>query len=38
MARNRPISATEEVRPISLDELAVGEATAREIGWLAPQE
>lgn len=34
MARNRPISATEEARPISLDELAVGAATAQEIGWL----
>jgi hypothetical protein len=33
MARNRPISETEEVRPVSLEELAVGEATAREIGW-----
>jgi hypothetical protein len=37
MARNRPISTTEEARPISLDELAVGETTAREIGWLAPE-
>jgi hypothetical protein len=34
MARNRPISATDEVRPVSLDELAVGETTARELGWL----
>jgi hypothetical protein len=34
MARNRPISATEEVRPIALEELAVGAATAREIGWV----
>jgi hypothetical protein len=33
MARNRPLSVTEEVRPVALDELAVGEATAREIGW-----
>ena len=38
MARNRPVSATEEARPLSLDELAVGETTAREIGWLAPAE
>jgi hypothetical protein len=36
MARNRPISSSEEARPLSLDELAVGETTAREIGWLAP--
>lgn len=35
MARNRPISPNEEVRPTSLDELFVGEATAREIGWRA---
>jgi hypothetical protein len=35
MARNRPVSATDEARPLSLDELAVGETTAREIGWLA---
>jgi hypothetical protein len=34
MARNRPVSATTEERPISLDELGVGPATAREIGWL----
>jgi hypothetical protein len=34
MARNRPISGSEEARPIALDELAVGETTAREIGWL----
>jgi hypothetical protein len=33
MARNRPISATREVRPESLAELAVGPSTAREIGW-----
>jgi hypothetical protein len=35
MARNRPVSAFEEERPTSLDELVVGAATAREIGWLA---
>jgi len=35
MARNRPLSATEEARPESLDELAVGPSTAREIGWVA---
>jgi hypothetical protein len=34
MARNRPVSATEEERPTALDELRVGETTAREIGWL----
>lgn len=33
MARNRPVSATSERRPESLDELGVGPATAREIGW-----
>jgi hypothetical protein len=33
MARNRPLSPTTEARPKSLDELRVGEATAREIGW-----
>ena len=33
MARNRPVSATEERVPDRLDELGVGEATAREIGW-----
>jgi hypothetical protein len=35
MARNRPVSATEELRPTTLDELAVGPSTAREIGWAA---
>ena len=33
MARNRPLSPTEEVAPVSLDELAVGPVTAKEIGW-----
>lgn len=33
MARNRPISERAETIPASLDELAVGDATAREIGW-----
>jgi hypothetical protein len=33
MARNRPLSPTEEVAPVSLDELAVGPVTASEIGW-----
>lgn len=33
MARNRPLSSTEEARPTSLAELAVGPSTAREIGW-----
>lgn len=36
MARQRPISATRQVLPESLDELRVGETTAREIGWTAP--
>lgn len=34
MARNRPVSATEEVRPESLAELGVGPETARELGWV----
>jgi hypothetical protein len=34
MARNLPLSATEERPPETLDELWVGDATAREIGWL----
>jgi hypothetical protein len=34
MARNRPLSSTDEARPTSLDELRVGETTASEIGWL----
>ncbi len=33
MARNRPLSPSEEVVPASLDDLAVGPATAAEIGW-----
>jgi hypothetical protein len=33
MARNRPLSATDEERLESLSELAVGPSTAREIGW-----
>ena len=33
MARNRPVSATAEERPSTLDELGVGPATAREVGW-----
>ena len=35
MARNRPLSAGREARPSSLDELAVGPSTAREIGWVS---
>ena len=34
MSRNRPISATEEKVPEGFDQIAVGPATAREIGWL----
>jgi len=34
MARNRPLSATEEKVPITLDDIAVGPMTAREIGWI----
>ena len=34
MARGRPISPNDEVVLGSLDELAVGPTTAREIGWL----
>lgn len=33
MARNRPVAPGIESPPESLDELAVGPATAREIGW-----
>jgi hypothetical protein len=33
MARNRPLSASDERPPDTLDELAVGAVTAREIGW-----
>ncbi len=36
MTRGRMVTATEESLPVVLDELAVGPATAREIGWLAP--
>lgn len=36
MARNVPLSATEERPPENLDELAVGPTTAREIGWIGP--
>jgi hypothetical protein len=34
MAQNRPVSPTSETIPESLDELAVGAVTAKEIGWL----
>jgi hypothetical protein len=34
MARNRPISPDAEVLLQSIEELSIGEATAREIGWL----
>ncbi len=34
MARNRPVSETEEVVIASLDELAIGPFTAKEIGWV----
>jgi hypothetical protein len=34
MARNRPISRSKEVPPVSLDELGVGPDTAAEIGWV----
>lgn len=34
MARNRPLSATREAIPETLDELAVGPLTAKEIGWV----
>jgi hypothetical protein len=33
MARNRPLSPTSERPPEKLDELWVGDETAREIGW-----
>ncbi|MBX3219183.1 MAG: hypothetical protein KF795_01610 [Labilithrix sp.] len=33
MARNRPLSPTDEVPPETLDELGVGDVTARAIGW-----
>lgn len=35
MSRNRPVSATTEERLTTLEELGVGPATAREVGWLA---
>lgn len=34
MARDRPVAPGRELRPESLDELWVGQKTAREIGWL----
>jgi len=34
MARNRPLDAENEEPPQSLDELRVGAATAKEIGWI----
>jgi hypothetical protein len=34
MARNVPVGPTRERPPASLDELYVGETTAREIGWI----
>jgi len=34
MARNRVVAPGEERIPVSLDELGVGPATAREIGWI----
>jgi len=36
MARNRPVSDNQERILDSLDELAVGPHTAREVGWLLP--
>jgi hypothetical protein len=33
MARNRPVSATEERPPTSMAEVAVGPVTSHEIGW-----
>lgn len=36
MARGRPVAPGDEAVPESLDELSVGPATAREIGWLRP--
>ncbi len=38
MARHRAVSASESVLPATLDELAVGPATAREIRWLHAPE
>jgi hypothetical protein len=37
MARNVPLSPTSERPPETLEELFVGETTAREIGWLKAQ-
>ncbi len=34
MARNRPVGPAEEKVPIRIDEVAVGDLTAREIGWV----
>jgi len=34
MARSRAVAEGSEVPPESLDELAIGLATAREIGWV----
>ncbi len=34
MARNRPLSLTEEKAPDTIADVAVGPATAREIGWI----
>jgi hypothetical protein len=36
MARNRPLSPSSERPPNTLDELFVGDETAREIGWRKP--
>lgn len=36
MARHRALTPSSSEPPSSLDELAVGPATAREIGWLGP--
>ena len=36
MARNVPLSATDERPPENLEELAVGPTTARGIGWIGP--
>jgi hypothetical protein len=34
MARNRVLGPAQEEPPETLDELGVGPATARQIGWL----
>ena len=36
MARNRPVSMTEEKAPTSISDVAVGPTTAREIRWAGP--